>query len=373
MTNEFPSRDLTHNLTRQYGRNGTLNVIGRGNEHVVFRVGIPQDNPAIDVVESSFVLKVSGLAMTEAHSTPVLPFVGPFSKKVTRTDLFSEVTQRKERYKRLKRYFSDHVLEEDSYIQRLLLTRYEVSQFLPRGEIVRDRDDGPFLVDVFVRAQDIVPELDPTIPDENKRTTAILVFPYAERKIIQPQTYEEANNRWILLQDQSAPFNDRDEKVINDVQQSESLAYMLQAARGKKGKGLQEALKDFVTSTIGYTNETREFLALRGKNNVLFIEDDQWDYKLIDALNPRSTPMLDYLIYALNSINSGHPLKELEQVALHNGLGHVRSINALAHALGLRERIDVQVDSFNPSHWQPIYDLLHNDISFWARVSESQS
>lgn len=331
-----------------------LTPLAVGGEHVVLRSEIDRT--------PSFIVKVSLLEMDRP-----LPIEAPTHEYYERKEqLDIELHRRKGRLQKLDQHFEEHFLPEASMTRFLTFTGGEYKDIHPESDV---DPEGLFSVASLIRIQSRIPELDPQTPPEQKRKSAMLALPYAERNLIDSESYALANNRWVMLEERNASFTDQDEAIINSVQQSGSLAAMLRVARSDDDLSLKEQLADFVTRAIAYSTDTREILDLRGKNNVLFMRmnNGEWDYKLIDALDPKPNPVMDNAPQALQQIAEGSDVSEQYLKNLHNGLGYVRSINALAHALGLPGRLrlfDREV-TFDSSLWGDVYSQLHENTIFW--------
>ncbi len=99
-------------------------------------------------------------------------------------------------------------------------------------------------------------------------------------------------------------------------------------------------LEDFVRRLILYTNSTNRILDLVGKDNVVFLQtlDKNWRYLLVDVLyEARLTTK--HVLKASQQIIAGATCTDLERSILTNGLQAVRIVNGLATALEMPDRV----------------------------------
>ncbi|MFC7640170.1 hypothetical protein ACFQX6_03355 [Streptosporangium lutulentum] len=164
-----------------------------------------------------------------------------------------------------------------------------------------------------------------------------------------PEKYVEVNRRWLELVGPA----DFDRELLLDVQQSPSIARLLQ--RSQRNPAFMDALRRFASSSLAYTAATGETMDMVGDGNVVFI--DSRSYLLVDALHPYPARPLWKATEVLHRLNRQEELTRQDQVGLVNVLNYVRTVNALAHATGLQERISIVPRDFHSDRWKRFLEL----------------
>ncbi len=200
----------------------------------------------------------------------------------------------------------------------------------------------------------VVVRIQEAIDLRERETLLDLTSSYAEEKLSDDpgelELYSQGSDQWVLNRESPKNF---DRKTFSSCLQSPSLEKVIVLA--ETDAQFRETLSDFVSRAIEYSQNTYEFLDLAGKNNVVFMKSgESWQHLLIDAAYPGAdTGMLLRGQQALYSYITGQiALSEEDVYALYNVLNYTRTINALADALGMSERIH----------------LLHEDILSEATV-----
>jgi hypothetical protein len=359
MSREIPKSDLPESLRREFVQLGRVTILGQGGEHVVLRVGIPWQERVGKTItrgEDPYVIKVSVLGLTLFNPDTAGKTLDEFMDEQN-TAFEAELASREARLEKFKQHFGNHVVDERNSIKTLFIKGTEYMNLFPGREVDPQRG---YIVKTFVRDQDIVPELDSESPSYGRRIIPTITIPYAENKELATEDYTYVNRRWVMLEDQDREFDDEDELILSYVQDSPHLDKVLNGIRGDN-ISFRNTVKDFVTRSVAYSNDTRENLDLVGKNNVVFLDRDEWDYKLIDALNPKAIPIIDLTKEAIQKVSEGITLEDQEIRNLLNGLGYIRTINALAHKFKLSERIRLfdSKDEIPSWVWEKIYTILH--------------
>ena len=194
----------------------------------------------------------------------------------------------------------------------------------------------------------VVVRIQEAIDLRERETLLDLTSSYAEEKLSDDpselELYSQGSDQWVLNHESPKNF---DRKTFSGCLQSPALEKIM--ALAENNGAFREVLMDFVARAIEFSQNTYEFLDLAGKNNVVFMKSgESWQYLLIDAAYPGAdTGVLLRGQQALYSYITGQKVLSEEDVyALYNALNYTRTINALADALGMSERIH----------------LLHEDI-----------
>jgi hypothetical protein len=128
--------------------------------------------------------------------------------------------------------------------------------------------------------------------------------------------------------------------IFNSTQITPALRVLLDKAL--ECMELKAALANFVLDTFKYVKETSEILDLAGGGNVILADLGKgWNCYLADALYPSRENMFARTKDAVARIISGNSLDKDESNILMNGLNFVRTINGLANALDVPNRLDV--------------------------------
>jgi hypothetical protein len=122
---------------------------------------------------------------------------------------------------------------------------------------------------------------------------------------------------------------------------------------------LLSEVRDLVSLAIRFSNSTKRTLDTIGDGNVFFVKiDGQWTCVMGDAQVPRLEPMLATFSDSLNKIARDELPNANAGWHLMVGLPYVQSVNAVAHFLGLTERI--RIPGGVPAHmpWDRVLSLL---------------
>ncbi|HVB20177.1 MAG TPA: hypothetical protein VNF51_02780 [Candidatus Paceibacterota bacterium] len=110
--------------------------------------------------------------------------------------------------------------------------------------------------------------------------------------------------------------------------------------RTEQDPELKKSTIDFLQTAIRFANETGNILALAGKDNViLYPGNSGWNYVLIDAIPLPNEPILTAARAARGRSKNNELLNQKEEGYIIRARNFVRTINGLAAALGVEERI----------------------------------
>jgi len=122
---------------------------------------------------------------------------------------------------------------------------------------------------------------------------------------------------------------------------------------------LHNEVRDFVSAAIRFSNSTKMTLDTIGEGNVFFAKiDGKWQCVMADAQVPRLEPMLETFSDSLHLIANGKLPDADAGWHLMVGLPYVQSVNAVAHSLGLTERIQIPGGVPERMPWGRLLSLL---------------
>lgn len=259
----------------------------------------------------------------------------PAQEKALLQKLGGEVLGQQAAYERLVSIFGrEHLLAERVTKMRLPVTQALVEDVL--GESAPNLPDSGVNFPFVVRIQELVPQY---ILD----TGLDMRSGYAEKHIndsLEKESYARGSLRWLSDEPDDTPF---DPELFLECQGSTALANLINVA--KTEPALKLVIVDFLEKAMEYTRVTGLILDLAGENNVVFFQDaetKEWDYRLIDASFPdRTKGQIGIATGALENYIDREKLTEIEYMALYNALNYTRTVNGLADAMGMSERINL--------------------------------
>ncbi|WP_237106371.1 hypothetical protein, partial [Nonomuraea sp. MG754425] len=158
-----------------------------------------------------------------------------------------------------------------------------------------------------------------------------------------------ANRKWLQL---TGPPG-FDHELFVTMQRNDSVSRLL--VRTAEDPALRAAVRAFAGNAIAYTRATGEIMDLVGNGNVIFPASGS--YLLVDALSPSPLPT-SAASEALQRLDAREPLTAKDRAILLNVLNYVRTVNALADATGLAERIGIVPPGFDPRSWERLLPAL---------------
>jgi hypothetical protein len=287
--------------------------LAQGGEHIVYQI---PDHPNVVVK----VLADSVKRVIEVNADKGVP-------ADTITDELRDsggeyIKKESERFNRLKEIFGkEHVLNQKKSIVKLPINEKILAKLF---------NDNPPAHPEEVYGIVVVQEAAQEFRDENRLT---VVSGYAESSDINPELYNSVNAKLLSGEDVS-------KEELLGLQSNNHLAKLLNKSESEDS--LKDVIRDFVTHAIEYTDKTGETLDLAGSDNVIFFEHDGiWNYKLVDALYPQRSNMIERTRQAIEQVQM-MGITEPENVnILMNSLNYIRTINGLASLFGIEERINV--------------------------------
>lgn len=287
--------------------------LAQGGEHIVYQI---PDHP--NVVAKVLADSVRTVIGTNAERG--LP-------ADTLTDELREsgaeyIKKESDRFSKLKDVFGkEHVLNQKKSIAKLPINE-KILEELFHGNPPAHPEEVYGIVVVQEAAQEF--------RDKNRLT---VVSGYAEKSDINPELYHSVNAKLLLGEDVS-------KEEFLELQSNNHLVKLLE--KSESDDSLKKAIKDFVVHAIEYTEKTGETLDLAGSDNVIFFDKDgTWNYKLVDALYPQRSDMIERTKNAIEQIQMMGITEPQNTNILMNSLNYIRTINGLAGLLGVEKRIKI--------------------------------
>lgn len=292
-------------------------LLGRGGEHVVYENSAYPE--IVFKIAMPFVRRFLGMNRSLGQSP------GTFSE-AHRCFAERETERLRRRHRRLRAYFGRrHTLP-----QRVLLT--EIALTGPVHEALASIAGIATLTHCWAAV--IVQARAHALQDAERIS---LASGYAESREMSPGLYRQSNIRWLYNQNRQSPF---DYRLFLATQGTRGLLKILKLAAVESD--FHRHVSKLVSRMICYTNESEELLDLAPANNLVFVRrEGRWHHLLIDALYPVREHGLAYARYLLEKIESGNPLKTKQRRFLVTAVNYIRTVNGLAHALDISQRIDI--------------------------------
>ncbi|MDN3354211.1 hypothetical protein [Actinomadura sp. DC4] len=245
--------------------------------------------------------------------------------------------ERMHRYQALKDFHgSAHVIPETVHVRELEWPGRMLRELAADGR--RVEPDQSYVLPTLMTTQEKISGLESlSNPDLSTGYSEMDDKPDTEQ-------YVAASRRWLELHG-PAGF---DPQLFLSVQRSPSIGRIVDLLQSDPAT--QAAVRTFVHNSIAYTKHTDEIMDTVGAGNIVFMNSR--DYILVDALHPYPPRELAAAVAALHRLNRGEELARSDRICLINVLNYVRTLNALASATGLSQRIDIVPRPFNPGNWE---------------------
>lgn len=324
MSTEFENIPEGTELSSRY----KLHYLEQGNDHVVYEV---EDHPDIVVKASTYVIN-DIISENQESSQPF----GTLSEE-RRLILEEEVALKNSSIRKLREYFgNEHVLRERRFIQSVPVSREMTEEIFSKKNFFNR--PKPNITEDVIEVPTIVIVQEKIVLGEKTDSISVNYGSFAERNTqVDPEEYQRINQAFVGNEDIQHEQIQAAIEMQNSYGQG-NLDYIVALARSDSK--IKECLVRFVKDAIRYSNETGNFLALAGKDNVVLQESDgNWDYLLLDALPISNMPGYEILRNCLMRFMSGEQVKDEELNLSAKVLNYVRFINILAKSLGMNERL----------------------------------
>jgi hypothetical protein len=333
---EFEFEGVENDLAKKY----QPKFIDQGGEHIVYEI---PDHPDVVIKVAKESLK-SVIDFNIEHGQPVdsLP-------KEIQIRAREYLKKEAERYQQLKKYFgSDHVLAQKKVLLKVPVTE-SILTHVYEGKAPATNGEAWSITMIQERAHEL--------SDPEHLT---LVAGYAEQGKIEAEAYNQATEHLVFSKD---PGTRLDENDFLAIQSNADLKLLLKEA--ENDNELMGALREVIEKTIVYTEETGEILDLIGENNLTFSrKDEKWTYRLIDALYPRESKMIEKTKAILLKLSAGIEIEDDEQNILMNALNFVRTINGLAEQLSIQKRINIVPEGMKKQDLD-YFAIINKNLTFY--------
>jgi hypothetical protein len=220
------------------------------------------------------------------------------------------------------------------------------NRIYPMDLVVRFQKDISELYDRVARGDDAISFRGHYIEDSSHR------LPDAE-------DYKLASDLWVANKYPSRDFGPDErmlfEKIHGLAEQDTLISLLTQC----DDPHLLSEVRDFVALAIRFSNATMRTLDTIGDANVFFVKiDGQWTCVMGDAQVPRLEPMLETFSDSLTKITRDELPDANAGWNLTVGLPYVQSVNAVAHFLGLTERIRIPGKIPAQVRWDRVLSLI---------------
>lgn len=303
-------------------------LLSIGGEHIVYGI---ENHPKI-------VFKVSKILLKQYLSPYLRSRDDVLLRRRIEKGLEERCQQERVKLDQLAEYFGqEHLVREKINIVPLPLSQEMIGDILGQNE-----KNIPEMIEV-----PIVARIQRAV-DLKSSEVLDIQSGYAENKMDDNEVSKTAYREGSTLWTRAAHDTDRafDGRLLERAQKSTSLGRLL--VRLEKDGALRAEVTDFVRKAITLSQETGGILDLAGTNNVIITPKDKaWLFQILDGVYAdKHDSLIDEakkVLFRVGMTGEGYATAD-ERILLKNVLNYTRTINALAHALGLPDRV-VLVDS----------------------------
>lgn len=302
--------------------------LARGGDHLVYEA---EGHPDTVIKASTF--KIKDILVGNAERGLPLDSLS----EETRGLLEKEVMEKNAQIRMYREHFgTEHTLPE-----RRLLMRVPISPEIIQEIFKDDWKDRPVPEGISeineIWSVVVIQERAPQISDPNHR--GLYFGGFVEEREAQPSQsdYEQLNDSFTGKQ----TVTQADLELFFRTQDNPDTHQLADLLSGTSvDSGLKTAVENFVQKSISFAKETGHILALAGEDNViLYPKNDGWDYLLVDAIPLYNDPILTSAKEAQERQKAGEQLSSQDKAYITRALNFVRTINGLAAALGMEERL----------------------------------
>ncbi|CAN5746788.1 hypothetical protein BH11PAT2_BH11PAT2_01190 [soil metagenome] len=302
--------------------------IARGGDHLVYEA---KGHPDTVIKASTF--KIQNILSDNVERG--LPLDG-ISDEI-RTELEKEIEDKNAQIRQYREYFgTEHTLSERRYLMQVPISTEIAQEIFAddwKGRKVPEEINS--INEVWTAA--VIQKKSPEV--SNPEHLGLYFGGFIEERKIQPSSSEyDALNDAFLGTRSITPEDLEHFFKTQDNPETHALADLV--AKAEVDHRLKETAEDFIRKAIHFANETGNILALANVDNViLFPKGDEWNYLLIDAIPIYNDPIYKLAKEAKVRSQNGEELTEENQRFITRALNFVRTMNGLAAALGMEERL----------------------------------
>jgi len=303
--------------------------LARGGDHLVYEA---EGHPDTVIKASTF--KIKDVLMDNAERG--LPLDGISDEM--RASLEKEIEEKNAQIRLYREYFgTEHTLSERRYVMQVPVSSEIVKEIFVDDWKDRQPPKGIGEIQAAWTAA-VIQKKSPEISDPNHM--GLYFGGFIEGRKEQPDVSEyEALNRAFLGKKSIEPKDLELFFKTQDNPKTHALADLL--SRAEEDSTLKIVIQDIVRKSIRFAEETGNILALAGEDNViLFPKGEGWSYLLVDAIPLYNDPIFKFAKVAKERSENGEDLSNKDKAYITRSLNFVRTMNGLAAASGLEERLE---------------------------------
>lgn len=302
--------------------------LARGGDHLVYEA---EGHPDTVIKASTF--KIKDVLMDNAERGLSLDAMSD----EMRASLEKETEEKNAQIRQYREYFgTEHTLSERRYVMQVPVSPEIIKEIFIDDWKDRQPPHGiGEIQDTWTAA--VIQKKAPEISDPNH--LGLYFGGFVEDRKEQPDAteYEMLNNAFLGKKSIASEDLDLFFKT-QDNPKTHALADLV--AKAQEDPMLKTAVQEIVRKSISFAEETGNILALAGEDNViLFPKEEGWNYLLVDAIPLYNDPIFKLAKEAKERSASEEDLSSQDKAYITRALNFARTMNGLAAALGLEERL----------------------------------
>jgi hypothetical protein len=303
--------------------------LARGGDHLVYEA---EGHPETVIKASTF--KIKDVLMDNA--TRGLPLDGISDEM--RASLEKEIEEKNAQIHLYREYFgAEHTLSERRYVMSVPISPEIIQEIFIDDWKDRQPPEGIDTIQSAWTAA-VIQKKASEISDPNH--LGLYFGGFVEERKEQPDQaeYEELNTAFLGR----SPIKPKDLELFfrtQDNSKTHALADLV--AKANTEPQLKVAVGDFVRKSIHFAENTGNILALAGEDNVILTPTEgNWNYLLVDAIPLYNEPIFKLAKEAQARSENGKELSHQDVAFIMRARNFVRTMNGLAAALGIEERLE---------------------------------
>lgn len=323
--NPYNKLPVEHEVVMQY----KPKFLARGGDHLVYEA---EGHPETVIKASTF--KIKDVLMDNAERGLSLDAISD----EMRASLDKEIEEKNAQIRQYREYFgTEHTLSERRYVMQVPVSLEIIEEIFVGDWKDRQPPQGiNDIQDAWTAA--VIQKKAPEISDPNH--LGLYFGGFIEERKEQPDAteYEELNNAFLGKKSIAPEDLDLFFKT-QDNPKTHALADLV--VKAEEDPALKTAIQDIIRKSIRFAEETGNILALAGEDNViLYPKEGGWNYLLVDAIPLYNDPIFRLAKEAKERSESQEDLSSQDKAYITRALNFARTMNGLAAALGLEERLE---------------------------------
>lgn len=306
--------------------------LARGGDHLVYEV---EGHPETVIKASTF--KIKDILIENAERGLPLDSI----TEETRELIEKEVAEKNAQIRMYREYFGiEHTLPERRLLMRVPISQKIIEEIFKDDWKDRSMPKGVGEVSEVWSAV-VIQEKAPQISDPNHR--GLYFGGFVEEREVQPDPSEYEQLNAVFLGRGSITQADLELFFrTQDNPDTHALADLISSTSADAN--LRTTVEDFVRRSVSFAKETGHIMALAGEDNVILYPTAEggWNYLLVDAIPLYNDPILTSAMEARELHNAGGQLSSKDKAYITRALNFVRTINGLAAALQMEERLSFE-------------------------------